>query len=170
MPRRPREEEEGALNHVYGRGNDRRRIFRDDADHEAYLRQLAQVVSWFGWYCLAYCLMPNHVHLIIETPRANLGAGMQRLHGQYATRFNRRHGRSGHLFQGPYGATRIKDDAHLWTVVPYVVNNPVRAELAVAAADWRWGSQRAVVKQEIPEWLAVGRLFDYLAGAGGDGR
>ena len=99
MPRRPREELADAIHHVYARGNDRRAIYLDDGDRAAYLAMLGRVVVMKGWRCLAYCLMDNHVHLLIETPEPNLGSGMQRLHGLYAQSHNERHGRSGHLFQ-----------------------------------------------------------------------
>ena len=66
---------------------------------------LEQVVVRHGWRCLAYCLMKNHVHLLVETPEPNLAAGMRRLHGLHAQRFNKRHGHVGHVFQGRYGAT-----------------------------------------------------------------
>src|SRR3712207_7313843 len=128
MPRKPREEEPGAIHHVYARGNNRRLIYEDDRDRALYLAMLAAVVRRHEWHLLAYCLMDNHVHLLVETPRPNLGSGMQRLHGDYALLFNRRHERRGHLFQGRYGAKRVRDDAQLVTVLRYIADNPVEAD------------------------------------------
>jgi REP element-mobilizing transposase RayT len=106
MPRAPRDNFEGGIYHVFARGVVKQPIFRDDLDRRAYLHLLGTAVERFGWRCLGYCLMGNHIHLVIETPRPNLSAGMQWLHGTYADEFNKRHDRSGCLFQGRFGAKR----------------------------------------------------------------
>jgi putative transposase len=167
MPRKPREEEAGAIHHVYARGNDKRLIYEDDADRFAYLAMLGTAVERHGWLVMAYCLMDNHMHLLVETPKPNLGTGMRRLHGDYALRFNRRHRRCGHLFQGRYGATRVRDDGHLMTAVRYIVANPVMAGLCDRPEEWVWCSTHAVVAGDGHVWLAHARLLDYLAGIGG---
>src|SRR4051794_18508733 len=87
MARRPRCEEAGAVHHVFARHNEQRLLFRDDVDRRRYLAGLALVVGRFSWQCMAYCLMPNHLHLLVATPMANLGRGMQRLHGDYGRWF-----------------------------------------------------------------------------------
>jgi putative transposase len=117
MPRKPREDVAGAIQHVYARGNNQRRIFLDDLDRRRYLTLLAHVVRAKRWLCLAYCLMNNHVHLLIETPEANLGAGMQLLHGMYGQTHHRRHGTTGHVFQGRFGARRVSTDEQLLMTV-----------------------------------------------------
>lgn len=170
VPRRPREEVEGGVFHVYARGNDQRVIFRDDVDRRAYLRTLRCAAEDRGWRLLAYCLMDNHVHLLIVTPRPNLGDGMRWLHGTYAGRFNRRHDRSGHLFQGRYGAKRIKTDPQLWATVAYIAMNPVEADLCRLPEDWPWSSHSLMLGGTAPDWIDVGHLLEYFAGAGGDGR
>lgn len=138
MARKPREELEGAIFHVYARGNDQRLIYRDDIDRRLYLRLLATAVRLWSWSLHAFCLMDNHVHLLVETPKPNLGRGMQYLHGTYAREFNDRHRRSGHLFQGRYGAVRIKTDEQLWRVKEYIEMNPVNAGLCATRDDWPW--------------------------------
>ena len=111
------------------------------------------------WRCLAYCLMDNHVHLLIETPEANLGSGMQWLHGFYAQAYNERHGRVGHVFQGRYGAVRITSDEQLWTVAAYIANNPVEGGLCARPEDWPWSSHAAaILGRPSPDWLDVERL------------
>src|SRR3712207_6255873 len=90
MPRKPRAEFEAGLHHVYAHANNREVLFADDLDRQAYLDLLATVVKDFEWRCLGYCLMDNHLHLIIETTQPNLSDGMRMLHGCYAQRFNRR--------------------------------------------------------------------------------
>lgn len=164
MPRRPREEAEGAIHHVYARGNRSAAIFVDDRDRRRYLRLLARAVLKQRWRCLAYCLMTNHVHLLIETPLPNLGAGMQRFHGDYALTFNRRHGLAGHVFQGRYGAVRVTSDEQLVTVARYLAANPVKAGLCLREEDWEWSSTAALRRGPAPDWLATGRLLE-LAGA-----
>ena len=168
MARRPREEIEDGIYHVYARGNRRQRIYLDDADRVRYLRMLGSAVRHYEWRCLAYCLMPNHMHLLVETPGANLGIGMQWLHGLYAQTFNERHGRSGHLFQGRYGSARVATDAQLWMLVRYLAVNPVRAELCAHPADWRWSSHGALAGASDPRWLDHSRLLQYIAAAGGN--
>ena len=170
MPRKPREEVAGGIFHVYARGNDKRLIYRDDFDRNAYLRLLAGTVRRCRWRLLAFCLMENHVHLLIETPEANLGVGMQRLHSDYAHQFNQRHGRSGHVFQGRYGAVRAERDEQLWGAAAYIAMNPVEAGLCKDPEEWPWGSHRAIVRGGGPRWLDVDRLLGHFAGAGGDPR
>jgi REP element-mobilizing transposase RayT len=168
MPRKPREELEGGIQHVWARGNDKRAIYRSDADRELYLATLALTVAAKGWHCLAYCLMENHLHLLVETPRANLGAGVQRLHGMYGRTFNDRHNRSGHVFQGRFGSKLIKDDTQFWTVARYIARNPVEAGLCRDPAEWRWSSHRATLEDSAPVWLDRGRLLERFGTMGGD--
>jgi len=167
MPRRPREEVEGGINHVYARGNDRQAIYLDELDRRIYLSLLGRVVFAKRWRCLAYCLMNNHVHLLIETSEPNLGAGIQRLHGRYAQTHNARHGRSGHLFQGRFGVTRVTSDEQLWTTVRYIVRNPVEGGMCSRPDDWPWSSHRATVRPPRPPWLDADRLLSYFEASGG---
>jgi putative transposase len=169
MPRRPREELEDAVQHVFARGNDRRDIFLDDLDRRIYLLMLGRVTRRQRWRCLSYCLMPNHVHLLVETPHANLGAGIQRLHGDYAQIFNERHGRSGHVFQGRFGSVRMETDEHLWTAAAYIALNPVTAGLCRAPEEWPWSSHRSTIgARRRPRWLDTERLLSHFEGLGGD--
>ncbi|HEV2813148.1 MAG TPA: transposase [Solirubrobacteraceae bacterium] len=167
MPRKPRELVAGGVYHVYARGNNRQSIFLDDLDRRAYLRHIEHVVLKRAWLCLAYCLMPNHVHLLVETPQPDLAVGMHWLHGAYARRFNRRHRRVGHLFQGRYGAVRIEDDAQLWMTAAYIARNPVAAGHCREPEDWEWSSHAATANADAPPWLAANRLLEYLQGAAG---
>jgi putative transposase len=170
VPRKPRAEFESGLFHVYARGNNKRLIYCDDGDRGAYLRMLQGTVRHFRWRLLAYCLMNNHVHLLLETRQPNLGAGMGRLHGSYAQRFNYRHDSSGHLFQGRYGTKRIETDAQLWTTAVYIAMNPVEAGLCRRPEDWPWSSHALVSAGTAPDWIDVPHLLAYFADAAGDGR
>lgn len=138
------------------RGNDRSAIFRDDRDRAAFQEMLGRVASSLGWIVHAYCLMGNHYHLLVETPRGNLSAGMQRLNGRYTQYFNRRHRRVGHVLQGRYKAIHVEKEEHLLELCRYVVLNPVRAGLVERAGAWPWSSYRAICGKALPpKWLEL---------------
>jgi len=168
MPRPPRIEIPGGISHVYARGSRQQEIYRTGADRTIYLRFLAQTVERYGWHCLAYCLMGNHVHLLIETPDANLGQGMQRLHGRYAQRMNQRYGTKGALFESRYGRVLMENDAQLWMATRYIARNPVEARLCTDADEYEWSSYRWVIRGTPPQFLSAKRLLTYLSVAGGD--
>jgi putative transposase len=140
----------GGLYHLMARGNARQNIYLDDRDHAGFLETLARVVDRFGWLCHAYCLMSNHYHLLIETPKPNLPVGMRQLNGVYAQRFNRRHGRCGHLFQARYRSILVEKETHLLAVARYIVLNPLRAGICDDPGDYPWGSYRATAGHEPP--------------------
>lgn len=166
MPRKPREEVEDGIQHVFARGNNRQLLFWDDEDRKRYLELLCQVVWRTRWRCLAYCLMNNHVHLLVQTPYANLGVGMRGLHGNYALLFNRRHGRCGHVFQGRFGSKVIRDDEQLWTVTRYIQRNPIDAGLCAAASEWKWSSHGDMLNGTAPRWLDRTRLLSFFGTMG----
>ena len=129
MARPLRIEYPGALYHVTSRGDRQEAIFDDDQDRTAFLNVLSEVVSRFRWHCHAFCLMGNHYHLMIETPEANLTKGMRHLNGVFTQWSNRRHKRSGHLFQGRYKAILVDRDSYFLELARYIVLNPVRAAM-----------------------------------------
>lgn len=131
--------------HVTQRGNRRQPIFFSDEDYAAYRDLVAAACAAREVCCLAWCLMPNHVHLILTPSDADgLRAGLAEAHRRYSRRINRAHDWTGYLFQGRF-ASYPMDAAHLMTAVRYVELNPVRARLAQRAEDWRWSSARAHV-------------------------
>lgn len=147
----------GALYHLTARGNRRESIFLDDADRHAFLRLLGETRERLGWRCYAYCLMTNHFHLVVETPEANLARGMRQLNGVYTQKFNRRHERVGHLFEGRYKSVLVDRTPYLLELVRYVVLNPVRARMVQRAHQWPWSSYRATAAMvPAPAWLEVG--------------
>ena len=130
MARRIRIQYPGALYHVVSRGDRGGPIFVDDTDRESFLKTLDEVCAKASWRIHAYVLMPDHFHLILKTPEANLVAGMQWCLGTFTTRFNVRHGQRGHLFAGRYKAAPIDPrGGYLQTAVDYVHLNPARARL-----------------------------------------
>jgi putative transposase len=132
-----------AIYHLTSRGNARQKVFFTDADRELFLSTLAGVVSRYGWICHAYCLMANHYHLLIETPKANLSLGMRQLNGIYTQSFNRRHKRVGHLFQGRFKAILVERESHLLELCRYIVLNPLRVKGGAIARGWKWSSYGA---------------------------
>jgi len=166
MARPIRVEFAGAVYHVMARGNERRAIFRDDEDRRRFLETLEEAVARFGWRVHAYCLMPNHYHLLIGTPRGNLSQSAGWLQLTYTARFNRRHRRSGHLFQGRFKAQLIEADAYAQWLVEYIHLNPVRprrkteriaAERAAELDRYDWSSHReyAGLRKPSPQWLCL---------------
>jgi putative transposase len=129
--------------HVTQRGNRRLPIFFSDDDRRFYLRLLRDAGAASGTRCLAWCLMENHVHLVlVPTTSDGLRAMLGEAHRRYTRHVNLREGWSGHLFQGRF-ASYPMDDAHLMAAVRYVEANPVAAGLVEAAGDWHWSSARS---------------------------
>ena len=161
MARSVRLEYPWALYHVTARGNRRDWIYLDDVDRRRFEETLAQAVERFNWVVFAYCLMGNHYHLLVETPDANLGRGMQWLNGVYTQRFNRRHRRVGHVLQGRYKAILVERESYLLELARYIVLNPVRAHLIDDPADWEWSSYRATAGfSDAASWLSTDRVLD----------
>lgn len=126
MARPIRIEIENGCYHVVARGNERQKIFRTDQDRNLFVKTCEQMVEQFGLVVHAYCLMPNHYHLVVTTPRANLSQAIGWLQTTYTIRFNRKYKRSGHLYQGRFKAHVVEADEYASTLVPYVHLNPVR--------------------------------------------
>ena len=166
MARRPRDELPGGVHHVYARGNRRQPIFVDDDDRKTYLGLLGATIEGCGWQCLAYCLMDNHVHLLLRTPRPNLGAGIGGLHGRYAQAFNRRHDVVSHLFHRPFGSKPAPDDATVMYFAMYIALNPVRARMTEHAEAYAWSSHAATLgRADPPTWLDVETLLLFFGGS-----
>lgn len=175
MARKPRIEFAGAVYHVMSRGDHGEAIFQDERDRLRFLETLGEACEKTGWRVHAYVLMSNHYHLLVETPEANLVAGMQWLQGTYTQRFNSRHRLRGHLFQGRYKALVVEPEGEYFEVVStYIHLNPVRAKLVRVGAgqrlrSYRWSSFPGYVSGRRPGWLEVERVLG-ATGAGRDDR
>jgi REP-associated tyrosine transposase len=163
MARPIRVQFEGAVYHVMARGNERKAVFRDDKDRQRFLETLAEMVERFGVRVHAYCLMTNHYHLLVGTPRGNLSQAVGWLQVTYTVRFNRRHGRSGHLFQGRFKAHLVEADQYARWLVIYLHLNPVRPrrrgeaialERAKELDRYEWSSHR--------DYLGLRKASDWL--------
>jgi REP element-mobilizing transposase RayT len=148
------------------RGDRREAIFLEDQDRRRFLTTLGEACGKTSWQIHAFCLMPNHFHLVVETPQANLVAGMKWLLGTYTVRFNRRHKLAGHLFAGRYKALIVdgSGNGYLKTVCDYVHLNPVRARLLAVEQplrEYRWSSWPEYLKSPAkrPGWLRADRLL-----------
>jgi REP element-mobilizing transposase RayT len=149
---------------VTSRGDGREAIFLGEEDRHRFLSVIAEVVQDFNWAVHAYCLMDNHYHLLVETPDSNLSRGMRQLNGVYTQRFNRQHGRVGHVFQGRYKAIIVQKESYLLELARYIVLNPVRARMVRTPDEWPWSSYRATAGLcEAPSWLAIDWLLTAFA-------
>ena len=143
MARQPRRAIAAHPYHVVQRGNDRQRVFADDVDRRRYLEWLHEAAAAHGLAIHAYVLMDNHVHLL-ATPAGDdsLSRTMQAVGRRYVRWFNRRHGRSGTLWEGRFRSSLVEADRYLLACQRYIETNPVRAGMAATAADWPWSSHR----------------------------
>lgn len=162
MPRPRRKDFEGALHHVCIRGVDGVDIVRGDADRRHLLRLLAGACEDFAWRCLSYCLLDNHLHAILFTPKAGLADGMQRWTSTYVRRFNDAYGRTGQLVEDRYFSNPIGSESYLVAAVRYVAFNPVRAGLCARPEQWPWGGHRYLVAARKSPDVDVSAMFDFL--------
>lgn len=177
MPRTARASVGGICYHVLNRGNGRQQVFFKDGDYAAFLKALAHACLEIDMRVLAYCLMPNHFHLVLwPHGDGDLSRWMHWLSNAHVRRYQQHYKGSGHVWQGRFKAFPIQADAHLLTVVRYVERNPLRAELVSCAEMWPWSSAAARLGlSPRPVWLCdsptpfpseVGRWLNEPATAG----
>jgi len=145
MGRSPRIEVPDGYYHAHMRGNDRQDIYFGNWSGRLFLRELERVVVRFSWRILAYCLMQNHYHLVLQLREANLSDGMCELNGRFARTTNRLLKRTDHLFGDRFKSWSIEDDGYLYEVTRYVLLNPLRAGAIREPRMWRWSSMRTTV-------------------------
>jgi putative transposase len=168
MARQPRQDYLGATHHVFVRGVARSAIAVDETDYEHALTLLERAVSRFEFQCHAWCYLPNHSHLLLTSRLGNLSRAMHWLGMCTAQSFNRRHERSGHLYQGRFGSRLVEDDAYLLELGRYLPRNPVRAGLCDRPEAWAWSSYAATAGlAEVPRFLEAGALLETLGSADG---
>jgi REP element-mobilizing transposase RayT len=164
MARPVRIEYPGAVYHVICRGNNRQSVFRDDQDRKRYLEKLALYCEQKGVDLLAYCLLSNHVHLLLETPKGNLSKMMQPFQTSYTVYFNKRHNRSGHVFEQRYKALLVDKDNYLLHVSRYIHLNAVEARIVERPGDYRWSSYRVYCKGTEMGAVKCQRVLEYFSG------
>ena len=165
MARPMRIEYRGAVYHVICRGNNRQVIFRDDADRKRYLEKLSLYCQEKNVDLLSYCLLSNHVHLLVETPEGNLSKMMQAFQTSYTVYFNTRHGRTGHVFEQRYKARVVDKDNYLIQVSRYIHLNPVSARIVERPQDFRWSSYGSYLKGNGLTGLKTESVLAYFNGS-----
>ncbi len=162
MPRRARIDASGALHHIICRGIERRKIFRDDADRDAFIRRLGTVLKETQSFCYAWALIPNHFHLLLRTGSTPIATVMQRLLSGYAGAYNRRHRRIGQLFHNRYKSILCQEDLYLLELVRYIHLNPLRAKLVETLDQldsYAYGGHSALMGKCSNDWQEVDRIL-----------
>lgn len=159
MGRPPRLNFADGLYHITARGVRRDAIYQDGLDYRRFKAFFELIANELGWICHAYCQMPNHYHLLLETSLPNLSAGLQRLNWRHAIRFNWRHGYTGHLFERRFHSEVIETETHFLETARYIVLNPVRAGLCRHPAQWPFSSYRETVADAATPPLATSRVL-----------
>jgi putative transposase len=153
----------GGIYHVFARGSNRQAIFSFDSDRVEFLMCLERVIARTKASCLAYCLLSNHYHLVLETEDGGVSRAMQALNGRYALRFNTRHAREAHLFKNRFGAVHQRTTSQLLWTLRYVVRNPVENGMCATPDEWHWSSYRASAGlARPPRFLDVKLLWSYF--------
>jgi putative transposase len=155
-----------SIYHTMCRGSDRNPIAWDGVDFRGLADLLSRVATRYRWEVFAWCLMPNHYHVVLRTTQTAFSRGFQVINQTHSIRTNRRHGRTAHLFRNRPHCVEVISDAHLVAAILYVVRNPIRAGLCRFAWEWPFSSYRATVGlASAPDWLAVDALLELFGGA-----
>ena len=139
-----------ALYHITSRGNGRNKIYLNDKDYNTFLTVFSDVIKRYNWICYAYCLMPNHYHLLIETPEANLSRGMRQLNGVYTQKFNYFNKSVGHVFQGRFKAILVEKNKYIGELIRYIALNPVKARIVKTPGQYKWSSHNEIIGKKKP--------------------
>lgn len=147
MPRRARGRSDSGVYHVMLRGINRQDIFCDDDDRERFIETLIRYKDLCGYKIYGYCLMSNHIHLLIKEEKETISQSIKRIGVSYVYWFNMKHERYGHLFQGRFKSENVEDDRYLLVALRYIHQNPVEAGIVEEAAYYRWSSYAEYVGQ-----------------------
>ncbi|MBR4573335.1 MAG: transposase [Lachnospiraceae bacterium] len=142
MPRIPRKQSSTNVYHVMIRGNNRQNIFMDNMDRMTFLKYLAECKAKFGFKIYAYCLMTNHVHLLIRAESSTLGLIFRRIDSRYAMWINKKYDRVGHVFQDRFKSENVENERYFLTVLRYIIQNPAKAGLEKQPGSYPWTSFR----------------------------
>ena len=154
----------GAFYHVTSRRNERKAIFRNDRDRKKFLSYLESVYERYGARIHIYCLMENHYHLLLETPRGNLSQILHHVNGAYTTYYNVKRRRPGHLFQGRYRALLVEMESYGQELSRYIHLNPFRAALVEAPEDYPWSSYCVYIGlKRKSSWLETRPILSYFS-------
>ncbi|MCQ2592935.1 MAG: transposase [Treponema sp.] len=163
MSRKPRLYCESQIYHVILRGNNKQEIFYDDRDRYFFIRKLEFYVKEMGIAVFSYCLMDNHVHILIGNANLTMSKLIQKLATSYAMYFNRKYGRCGHLFQGRYKSEPVENDRYFKTVARYILQNPLKVN-NIELHEYKWSSYTQTVKENCNRFIDRKRLFEIFDG------
>lgn len=164
MSRPLRIEYKEAWYHVMNRGRNREDIFHDNIDYKAFTDLLIETCEMWNFRISAYCLMPNHYHLLVQTPDANIARGMRHLNGVYTQRYNRRYNSEGSIFKGRYKSILVDGDAYLLEIVRYIHLNPVKAGIVKTPEKYIWSSHKGYLSSAKKwNWLHKQFIFKILS-------
>ncbi len=153
----------GAWYHVMNRGRRREDIFSKKEDYVAFIEVLKETVSAWNIKIVAYCLMPNHYHLLVQTPEGNLSRCMRHINGVYTQRYNRRNRHDGQLFRGRYKSILLDSDNYLTVLARYIHRNPLRAGMVNRLEDYAWSSHQGYLSKSLKwNWLYKEAFFELL--------
>ncbi|MFB1082199.1 REP-associated tyrosine transposase [Jeotgalibacillus sp. JSM ZJ347] len=147
MPRQPRQKSRSGIYHVTVRGNNHQLIFYEDADRYFLLKKILKVKDECGFDVYAWCLMDNHIHLVVREKNISISKIMQRINGSYSIYMNKKHNGSGHIYQGRFYSDPVNTISKLHNVIRYIHQNPVRSHMTSHPAGYKWSSCRAYYKQ-----------------------
>jgi len=162
MPRQSRIDTPGAVHHIIGRGMERRKIFRDNKDRNNFLERLGTILLETVTPCYAFALIPSHFHLLIRTGDVPVSTVMRRLLTGYAVSFNRRHKRSGHLFQNRYKSILCQEETYLLELVRYIHLNPLRADIVPdlkALSGYAYCGHSRIMGRKNSQWQDVDKIL-----------
>lgn len=160
MPRRKRELENGGIYHIYCRGNNRQRLFRCEKDFEKYLELLKKIKDRYEFQLYHYCLMSNHVHLLMEVVQGrNLACIMHQLQLGYARYYKKQYKYTGHLYQGRFRSPRISEESYYLQCGRYIERNPVKAKMVDKAEDYEYSSASYYVMGHDNDLIAMNRYY-----------
>lgn len=166
MPRQPRLDAPGLLQHVMARGIQRCRIFRDEQDYRDFLTRLENILKATRIHCYAWALLPNHFHLLLRSEDVHLSRAMRSLMTGYAVTFNRRHRRNGHLFQNRYKSVICEDEPYLLELVRYIHLNPLTAGLVKTLSEldaYPWSGHVVLMGQRKNGWQETGEILGHFS-------
>ncbi|WP_186429910.1 transposase [Clostridium sp. BSD9I1] len=155
----------GASYHITARGNHRSDIFKDEGDFNKYLSLMKEALEYFqydNYEIICYCLMNNHVHLLIKTENKPIGNFIGRINSMYAKYYNKKHNYIGHLFQDRYYSELIKSDVQMLEVSRYIHLSPVRAKMIKTPGEYKWSSYNIYIGKQESKLILYGRILSYF--------
>ncbi|WP_072578233.1 transposase [Bacillus weihaiensis] len=162
MSRKPRIWYPGATYHIYKRGNRRSDLFHDNSDRYKYFNLLADTKQRYPFTLHSYCLMTNHIHLLLQTDQHNIGLIMQDLNFRYAIYFNKKYSLEGHVFQNRYGSSLITSDAKFLNIGKYIHLNPSEAKMVKKPENFKWSSYHYYVTNTPNQLITKEKTLSYF--------